>query len=86
MIGPPFGTMDVDRHRALMRDGIFIHVKRNGEDVTNRCIFADDSPDDNHAILFCVDAFGKKYLTPDRHSVAKETVLGGVVMEEGPPF
>ena len=68
------GPLTLERHRDLRNEGIDLHVFYQGEDVTSRCKFADDTSGNNTATLFKVNAQGRKYLDANGIEVAKEYV------------
>lgn len=71
-----FGPMTIARHREIARQGVDLRVLFNGEDVTDRCQFADDTPGQQHAILFKLNAQGQKYV--EGHEAALEIVWGTI--------
>lgn len=71
--------LTVDKHRALMMSGLHLRVFVRGEDVTDRCYFADDTPGAEIARLFALNADGRKYVVDDE--VATECVQGDVVIK-----
>lgn len=80
-----WGPMTVDRHLKLCRDGVHLHVYRDGRDVTDLCVFFDDTPDCRRAHLLREDARGSKYLDPSTREPAMEWVTEFDV-REGEPF
>jgi hypothetical protein len=80
-VGRPYGVgpLTIERHLELKDKGIDLHVFWNGEDVTKRCSFADNTPGAERADLFKVDGFGKFYKDPDTKEIAREIVRGAGV-------
>lgn len=83
--GERYGPLTLDRYRAFVKDLHFLHVFVNGEDVTTRCIFADDSVGQQYAVLFKLNADGQKYVGADG-CAARELVAGEVVIKPGAPL
>ena len=79
---PPYGPMDITRHALHRSRGVHIRVFYRGEDVTDRCQYADDTPGRQVAHLFKLDANGRKYVDLPTNVVAMETVEGDVQMRE----
>ena len=86
--GEPYGLVTLDRHREYAAKGVYLHVFVNGVDVTSRCKIANDSADRNMAVLFRLNADGKKFaeVIDGRSTVAREVVSGGVEIRAGAPF
>jgi hypothetical protein len=55
---PFWGAVDPERHAALSRRGIHLHVYVAGEDVTLRCRFFDDRPGRTRADLYVLSPDG----------------------------
>ena len=60
-----WGAVDVSRHRALQDSGVTLVIEHEGEDVTNRCIFADDSGV-GFAYLYVKPLGGREWLVQER--------------------
>jgi hypothetical protein len=69
-----YGSVDVDRHRQLQREGIDLRVIHRGEDVTARCFVADDTGAGIAHLFRHRD--GRPYLDPETHRAAVETIHG----------
>lgn len=54
----------------------------NGVDVTDRCAFADDTPEGQFVRLYRLNDNGKKYMDKDTHEAAVEVVRSGVEIRE----
>lgn len=81
------GPLTIERHRALCAEGVHLHVFVDGIDVTARCKFADDTPRAQSALLYKLDADGKKYFDYHKREIATEWVFGNrVEIREGEPF
>lgn len=77
----PWGPVDVDRHRLLKSRGVHLRVWYRGEDVTNRCRFADDTL--GYAELF-LHRQRRPYVDHVTHQAAMETVYGVEIREALP--
>jgi hypothetical protein len=77
-----WGPMTIARERLLRAQGVHIHVLHKGQDVTDRCTFADDTPGQEQAELFRLNAAGAKFLEDEdgEPTVARETVRGDIVI------
>lgn len=60
-----YGPLTVERHAKLKRLGTDLHVFVRGEDVTNRCSYADDTPGKQVARLFRQTPSGRFHLDED---------------------
>jgi len=69
-----WGPVDVHRHHALQHRGIHLHVYHEGQDVTRRCFFADDT--DGRAGLYLLNADGRRYIDRTQGRAAQEWVTG----------
>lgn len=81
--GGKYGPISIGWHRALDQQGIHLHVFYQGQDVTQRCTFADDTGA-GVAHLLKVNADGKKYIDVDGE-IAAECVTG-IEIRVGEPF
>ena len=77
-----YGAVTIGRHRRLAHRGIYLHVFHRGQDVTNRCRFADDTGDGTAELFKHRD--GRPYLDDRTRHAAIETVTG-VTMHAGAP-
>ena len=68
-----WGPVSVERHTALIRKGVFLHIWHDGVDVTRRCTFATDEGE-GWAELLALDRHGKPYVDRDGQ-VARVMVL-----------
>lgn len=73
-----FGLVTVDRHIELRKKGIYLRVKLNGEDVTDRCRAANDI--EGWAELLRHSANGNAMLTATGE-LFTETIHGEVIFE-----
>lgn len=76
------GLLTVESHRAAAAEGRHYHVFFNGEDVTRRCLEADDAA--GRVVLYKLRN-GHRYID-GIDSVATETLTGDVQILEGEPF
>ena len=84
-----WGQMDVKKHAEWKARGHDLRVFHLGEDVTDRCRFADDTfieAVDGRSVvgvaeLFKLNAEGRKYNDPETHRVAVERVHGIEIRE-----
>jgi hypothetical protein len=74
-----YGPLTVERWHALRRNGINLRVFCHGEDVSNRCSFADDTPGHERADLYLRDPNAKFYYDPATNNVAREQIFGVAV-------
>lgn len=47
-----WGPLTLERHRQLQQQGIYLRVFVRGDDVTDRCRYADDTPSTQVAELY----------------------------------
>lgn len=71
MLEPPrhWGRVDIARHASLCARGIWLRVYANGEDVTRRCRWFDDTPGAMRAELIRRGPDGRVALDADRRPV-----------------
>lgn len=77
-----WGPLTIDRHTLLKSQGVNLLVFVRGEDVTDRCQFADDTAGAQRAVLLRVDANGRAYLEEGLDSVAKEVAEDDIEIRE----
>ena len=70
-----WGAVDVSRYRALQDSGVTLVIEHEGEDVTNRCVYADDS------VGVGVDDLHVKPLKATPYGAKKERVFGIVIRQ-----
>lgn len=72
--------LTIERHREIEnRTGTFLRVVVNGEDVTSRCMSADDSH--GWALVYQHNSDGRKFLDFERNQVAREVLVGSVIFD-----
>lgn len=76
------GFVDVTRHTAFKKQGIWLRVMLNGEDVTDRCQEADDI--EGYVILVKLNYKGTPYL--DANELAREVRVGEVRFRRVEPW
>jgi hypothetical protein len=76
-----WGAVTVERHRTLERQGIRLRVWRFNQDVTNDCVFFDDTPGFERAVLLQRDAAGRHFIDPATGVIAREVVHSFEVRE-----
>lgn len=82
-----YGPLAIERHSQIERqEGVYLRIFFNGKDVTNRCQFADDI--EGVVTLLKHAPTGEPYVILDQSDdscgeVAKETLRGDVVIQEG---
>lgn len=74
MIGP----LSVYRWNEYVEQGTYLRVFYRGEDVTTRCMFADDTPRHESAVLLKLNEQGRPYVDMGTHEVAEGTVHGDI--------
>lgn len=81
-----WGCIDVPRHVVLRHQGFWLRVFFNGEDVTNRCVEADDQM--GTVILFQRNAQGQFYIdySKTEPEVAREFKHGRVKFKRTEPW
>jgi hypothetical protein len=72
------GPMTIDRERMLASRGVKVTILHRGQDVTNRCQFADDTPGRELARLLKHNADGRPYVDQVTREVVREVVTGDV--------
>jgi hypothetical protein len=72
--------MSIERHAAMLARGVHVRVFVGADDVTDRCFGADDTPGQQIAMLFKLNAEGRKYTVDG--DVATETIQGPMVRME----
>lgn len=83
---PHWGPMNVSRHLALCKRGIHLRVYVNGEDVSDRVRFFDDTPGHAYAVLYRLCA-GRKYILRDASGVGPALeIVRSFLVREGEPF
>ena len=70
-----YGLLDLRRYQALAVEGIKLKVFYDGEDVTDRCKWAND--EDGCAYLYKVNDKGQKYIDPEDKTVAAFEIVRG---------
>lgn len=73
-----WGRVTIERDRMLRAQGVHLRVFYRGQDVTRRCRFIDDTPSQQVAELFKVDA--------ETNRAALEIVHDSIEIREGEPF
>lgn len=83
--GPYWGPMTWQRHRALCERGIHLHVySLEGEDLTTRTRFFDDTPGHVRAVLYALGPNGRFVHDPELGTLLE--VRGAFLVREGEPF
>lgn len=70
-----YGPVDIARYYRLRQQGITLRVIHQGRDVTNNCIFADDSGL-GRALVYKRTYDGHRYIDVNTGDAAKEWLTG----------
>ncbi len=71
-----YGRVDIERFQVLKSKIPNLRAFLDGEDVTDRCVWADDQTGQAH--LFVLDTNGKAFINPFTGLLASETKQGKV--------
>lgn len=72
------GPMTLERERVLSARGVKVTILHRGQDVTNRCQYADDTPGREIARLLKHGPDGRPYVDHVTREVAREVVTDDV--------
>lgn len=76
------GPMTIERYSALLAGGLRVRVLANGEDVTGRCFYADDTPGAELVRVFQHNEHGRAFVDPSTGAAAVAEFRGAAVRFE----
>jgi hypothetical protein len=75
--GSPWGAMTIERHWKLREEGVDLRVFVGGEDVTDRCRYANDAPGEMVAVCM-VRGDGGLLVDPNTHGPSFQVFDSGI--------